>query len=183
MRDQLLGYLVLALIAAREEGVHGYRLRVEFEALYGECWPVSHARLYRVLSILEASGYLSRREERPSSRPTRKVYDVTDRGLDRLRSWLATPPTSHSGFLADEVSAKLLLADPDDVDTIAAIVRQHRDVCLARLDLAARKQRVLRKTAIDDRIAALILDGAEARVRTELAWLERIERSVVRDFA
>jgi DNA-binding PadR family transcriptional regulator len=182
MKDSNLSYAVLALVAAREEGAHGYRLCADFNALYAESFSVAYGQLYRILADLETAGNLSLEEQAQSRRPTRRVYRITEKGLRTLREWMASPLAICPQPLSDEVSAKLLLVDPGDVETIAAIIRQYRHVCLDRLAFTARKQRVLRNTRVDERIARLIVDGLETRVRAELAWLEHIERTVVKEW-
>jgi DNA-binding PadR family transcriptional regulator len=42
-------YAVLGLIAARDEGVHGYQLMTEVEALADDFWQLNYGRRYRVL--------------------------------------------------------------------------------------------------------------------------------------
>jgi hypothetical protein len=96
---------------------------------------------------------------------------------------LGTPLTNSPQPLPDEVSAKLLLMNPEDIEGMAAIIRQHRHACLGRLAHGSRRERMLKKSPVNNRIARFILDGAEARIRAELAWLERIERSVIKGTA
>jgi len=53
-----LQYAVLGLISAREAGVHGYRLKNEFEALYGDFWALNYGQMYRTLDRLERAGLI-----------------------------------------------------------------------------------------------------------------------------
>ena len=141
-----------------------------------------HDAFLGAVGALEESGDLTVEIHLQSNRPAKKVYRITDKGRCSLSAWLNMPLGMASPQFGDEVSAKLMLVGSADIDAIASIVRQHRRACLERLTLASRKQRVLKTTA-DERIAKVIVDGAETRIRAELAWLERIERSVVKEWA
>lgn len=41
MATDAVQYAVLGLISARSDGIHGYQLKSEFDALYGEFWELN----------------------------------------------------------------------------------------------------------------------------------------------
>ena len=88
-----LQYAVLGLISAREAGVHGYKLKNEFEALYGDFWVLNYGQMYRTLDRLERAGLIEGFDEFQTGRPNRKVFRITRQGRDQLleerRQWQA----------------------------------------------------------------------------------------------
>jgi DNA-binding PadR family transcriptional regulator len=59
-------------------------------------WPRAESGIYAEARRLEAEGLAVSRAEPAvdGSRRTRTVYEITDRGRERLREWLRTPPTT-----------------------------------------------------------------------------------------
>ena len=78
-------YPALLLLLA-EEPRHGYRLVDSFLRMgFG---PVDRPSVYRALAELEADGLLHSWKAASTAGSTRNVYAVTERGLDRLSSWM-----------------------------------------------------------------------------------------------
>ena len=86
---------------------------------------------------------------------------------------LVLPPTVLGFYL-------LLFLGPEDVDRIYEIIKQQRSIFLTRLARVTRRRRRLEKAGVSMRATEMILDGAEMRVRADLAWLESIERRLIR---
>jgi len=175
-----LRYAVLGLIASKDEGVHGYRLKGECEAIADEFWALNYGRLYRILDELERAGDLTVADEIQLGRPNKKVYRITERGRQNLDDWLLAPVEENAQPLRDELVLKLLFLGPNDIDRVYAIIKQQRSIYLTRLARVTRRRRRLEKAGLDMRATEMILDGAEMRVRADLAWLEAIERRLIR---
>lgn len=175
-----LRYAVLGLIATKPDGVHGYRLKGECEAIADEFWSVNYGRLYRILDDLERAGELTVADEIQRGRPNRKVYRITQRGQRNLDDWLLAPVREDAQPLRDELVLKLLFIDPEDSTRIYDILKQQRSIYLTRLARITRRRRRLEKAGVDMRATEMILDGAEMRVRADLSWLESIERRLIR---
>lgn len=172
-----LQYAVLGLIASKAEGVHGYQLKVECEAIADEFWGLNYGRLYRVLEALRSAGALSMTDEIQKGRPNKKIYRITEKGRQMLDDWLLAPLEPNAQPLRDEIILKLLFLGADDFDRVDEIVKQQRSVYLARLARVNRRRRRLEKAGVSIRATEMILDGAEMRVRADLSWLESIESS------
>jgi DNA-binding PadR family transcriptional regulator len=175
-----LRYAVLGLIASKEEGIHGYRLKGECEAIADEFWALNYGRLYRILDELERAGDLTVADEIQLGRPNKKVYRITERGQQSLDDWLLAPIQEDAQPLRDELVLKLLFLGPNDIDRVYSIIKQQRSIYLTRLARVTRRRRRLEKAGLDMRATEMILDGAEMRVRADLAWLEAIERRLIR---
>ena len=59
-------------------------------------WPRAESGIYAEARRLEAEGLAVSRAEPAAdgSRRTRTVYEITEKGRDRLAAWLSTPPTT-----------------------------------------------------------------------------------------
>src|SRR5947208_1815666 len=97
-----LRYAVLGLIASKNDGVHGYQLKGECEAIADEFWALNYGRLYRILDELEVSGSLSVADEIQIGRPNKKVYRITQKGKQDLDDWLLAPVQANAQPLRDE---------------------------------------------------------------------------------
>lgn len=175
-----LRYAVLGLIASKTDGVHGYQLKGECEAIADEFWALNYGRLYRILDELEGMGALTVADEIQKGRPNKKVYRITEKGQKNLDDWLLAPVEANGQPLRDEMVLKLLFVSDDDVDRIYEIIKQQRSVYLTRLARLTRRRRRLEKAGVSMRATEMILDGAEMRVRADLSWLESIERKLIR---
>jgi DNA-binding PadR family transcriptional regulator len=175
-------YAVLGLIANRSDGVHGYQLMSDVEALSDDFWQLNYGRLYRVLDWLAEAGDVEFSELFQSGRPNRKVFRITETGVLSLEDWLLRPLSKNPQPLRDELSLKLLFLRHARVDRIAELVTQQRSIYLSKLSLTVRRRRRLQKAGLPMDAIALVMDGAEIRLRADLSWLDHVERTVLRRF-
>lgn len=180
MRNGNLQYAVLGLVASKDDGAHGYRLKTECQAISDEFWQTNYGRLYRVLDLLEQQGELLSTDEAQQGRPNRKVYRITEKGRQTLDDWLLQPVDEGAQPLRDELILKLLFLDPDDTDQLCSLIKQQRAIYFKRLAQIARRRRQLEKAEIDIRATEFVLDGAAMRVKADLNWLEHVERTLIR---
>lgn len=175
-------YAVLGLIANRSDGVHGYQLMSDVEALSDDFWQLNYGRLYRVLDWLAEAGDVAFSELFQSGRPNRKVFRITETGVTSLEDWLLRPLSKNPQPLRDELSLKLLFLRHARVDRIAELVTQQRSIYLSKLSLTVRRRRRLQKAGLPTDAISLVMDGAEIRLRADLSWLDHVERTVLRRF-
>lgn len=81
-------YIVLGVIGHVGEATP-YELKRIVGASVGNFWSLQHAQLYTEPARLAAAGYLTEEQE-PGGR-RRKRYEITERGRQALRDWIATP--------------------------------------------------------------------------------------------
>lgn len=182
MKTNNFPFAVLGLVANHPEGVHGYQLRTSMEALSDEFWEINYGKLYRALDQLARAGDVRCFEFIQSGKPNRKVFRITETGGRTLDSWLVQPLAECPRPLRDELSLKLLFLGARSTDQIAALISQQRSIYMKRLARIGRRRRKLEKVGFDLRAISLVIDGAEMRVRSDLTWLEHIERQVIRSY-
>jgi DNA-binding PadR family transcriptional regulator len=175
-----LQYAVLGLISAREAGVHGYKLKNDFEALYGDFWALNYGQMYRTLDRLERAGLIEGFDELQTRRPNRKVFRITKQGKKRLDAWLINPPSQEPRPLRDELSLKLLFLAEERLEDMRAVISTQRTLYLQHLARLNKRRDSAADDTRDGFIMKLLLSQADMRVRADIAWLDLVEAEVAK---
>jgi DNA-binding PadR family transcriptional regulator len=77
---------ILGLVSYKE--MTGYDIYKLFDGSLKFFFSAQQSQIYRELNELEKSGFVSVRREEQESRPTRKLYSVTEQGEEELFEWL-----------------------------------------------------------------------------------------------
>lgn len=116
----LLKYVLLALIKLRP-AVSGYELKTIIDRSTGYFFSASLSQIYPALKDLNDKGYITYREEPLTGRQDRKVYTITEKGLEYLHDWLLEPPDfSFSMMSFQKFLLKLTFMGPIDKKDILA---------------------------------------------------------------
>src|SRR4051812_8976100 len=158
---------VLALLSERPQ--HGYELKVGFERRFAPALPALNAgQIYTTLARLERDG-LVRGSDSSSGGRTRRTYALTESGRSAVDEWLATPATARR--LKDDFFLKLVLAGSSPRVARTLIERQRR-ACLQEL------RDISNVPVGENRVAALLLEGAALHLKADLEWLALCERGL-----
>jgi DNA-binding PadR family transcriptional regulator len=126
-----LGYAILGLLS-REE-LSGYDLAGRMRARVGHFWEARHSQIYPELARLEEGRLVTHRVVEQQDRPDKKVYEITEEGLDALKQWVTEPPTPRPA--RDELVLKaysLWLAEPEKaISLFRDQERRHEEQLLA----------------------------------------------------
>jgi DNA-binding PadR family transcriptional regulator len=126
------GRVILGMIALGNQT--GYDIKRVVDKSTRNFWAASYGQIYPELARLERDGFVSGREE-PSGARARKVYELTDRGSQALRDWLASDeePTFE---LRDEGMLKLFFSDslPERRIENLRLMRERHERKLAALE-------------------------------------------------
>ena len=182
MASEALHYALLGLISSSRQGIHGYRLKQEFDAVYGEFWALNYGQVYRLLDRLERSGLVQSRDEIQTGRPSRKVFSLTSGGQSDLEGWLVRPPGSSSIPLRDELIIKLQFLTAARVPEVLAVVRSQRAAYLQHLSQLTKRRTKLVGRGDEGFVIDLLLRQIEMRVRSDLHWLDVVEKAVEERF-
>ena len=107
-----LGYAILGLLA--QEDLSGYDLTQRMKGRVGNFWSARHSQIYPELARLEDGGYVTHRVVEQRERPDKKVYEITEAGLEALKDWVTQQPPPN--VPRDELVLKaysVWLADPE----------------------------------------------------------------------
>ena len=179
MATDAVQYAILGLLSASTDGGHGYQLKPQFDQLYGDFWTLNYSQLYRTLDRLERAGLIECTERVQGRRPNRKVYRVTTSGRQSFDDWLLLPPSDDPRPLRDELSVKLLfLTEPRRKETLA-LIRSQRTIYLQHLARLTKRRSLLEESGEEMCVTSLLLLQADMRVRTDLAWLDLVEKELL----
>jgi PadR family transcriptional regulator, regulatory protein AphA len=70
----------------------GYDLKATFNSSINLFWNASLPQIYRTLSQMERSGWLTFTTKHQAGKPSRKIYQLTSKGKKELQQWLSAPP-------------------------------------------------------------------------------------------
>jgi DNA-binding PadR family transcriptional regulator len=164
---------LLALLA--KEPAHGYELKLALEATFGQAYPSPNiGQIYVTLKRLEQDGLVCSQDVTQTTRPNKRVYELTPAGREALRAWVEEP--SDGPRIRDEFFIKLILAPMAGIaDRIALMNAQRRHYLglMRKLtDLQAGADRA-------DTAARLLIEGAVLHLQADLDWLERCQEELV----
>ncbi len=152
---------------------HGYELRAAFQALVGgeENWDVKPAQIYSTLSRLEKSGLIAEEAIEQEAGPEKRIYAITDEGLNFLRAWFMEGiPPEHQ---RDEFFIKMMVAMVSGVaDPYQLLQTQRTELYKGLHTLMAQRTQTDPRTAL---AKILLLDKASMHLEADLRWLDMIE--------
>jgi PadR family transcriptional regulator, regulatory protein AphA len=135
-------------------------------------WTGAASHVLRTARRLADDGYLSARTEPAKTRP-RTVYELTDKGHEAVRDWLAEP--SRFPGIQHEAAIRLWASDLGDIDTVLESLRALHDE-LPRLE-ALCDFHEQRAHTIPHRTTAIMLNHSLARrlIQAHQAWIDEVE--------
>jgi DNA-binding PadR family transcriptional regulator len=164
-------HAVLALVVERRG--YGYELVQRFEERVGPGWRLNPSAVYPALDQLERAGLVTSAARHGGTRRSpRIVYAPTPAGEAALETWLRTTDAAPEPVRAD-LHLRIAFARRAHRQALAAQIDAHARGCSA---LLARYPRTHAGRPYGDDAAAgpALVDAAvAARLRAELAWLER----------
>ena len=164
LRAALLGFLA-------DQPLSGYDLRKAFEASTGHFWSADQGQIYRTLQALEKEGCVTVETIEQASRPDRKPYHITPRGVAELDTWLAAPARLaaerdpfllqifHAARLGPEAATRLLHERIAQAERFAATL----EALAATLPPSGDLMLTLRRAT---------LDNGRAHLACEIAWAQ-----------
>ncbi len=173
-----LKYAILGLLNVAP--MTGYDLKHQaFDATVRHFWPADQSQIYRTLSQLADSGWVSVTVEAQDDRPDRKIYAITDGGQQALMAWLTSDQAVP--ILRDPLLVQLFFGQEVPRVELLRVVGEQLAVHQARQ--AAFEQIPIPPLASrpDDRwlgLQHLTLDFGLALERAYVDWLQRCLEAV-----
>ncbi|MGH3403035.1 MAG: PadR family transcriptional regulator [Streptosporangiaceae bacterium] len=164
---------LLALLA--KEPAHGYELKSLLEETFGQAYPSPNiGQVYVTLQRLERDGLVRSQDVIQTSRPNKRVYELTPAGRDAVAAWIEGP--SDGPRIRDDFFMKLALSPlAGATDRMALINRQRRHY----LDLMRGLSRLSAATDRGSVLSRLLIEGAMLHLQADLDWLERCQEELL----
>jgi DNA-binding PadR family transcriptional regulator len=126
----LLKFAILELL--RRKPLTGYDIKKRFEKSLAFCWHAEHSQIYPELKKMEEQGYVTSRQEIQTSRPNKRVFEITEDGLEELRRWQQKPQGPLK--VKDEFVLRLFAIDMMDTEVATSVFREAKALHQERLD-------------------------------------------------
>jgi DNA-binding PadR family transcriptional regulator len=126
-----LSQAILAVLV--QSPTTGYDLAKKFDGSVGFFWKATHQQIYRELAKLEEQGWVENEVITQPGKPEKKVYRVTDLGIEELQTWMQQP-TSMSPPKED-ILVKMFAGYLVPPETILAQLETHRQLHQERLSI------------------------------------------------
>lgn len=111
-----LDYGVLAMLSQNE--LSGY----DITSRLNKYWKTSHSRIYPVLAKLEKLGFAHFQTVEQTNKPDKKVYHITDAGIETLKNWLMS--TTLPAIKKDEALMKLMCIHLLGKDVVVRLLKE-----------------------------------------------------------
>ena len=155
-----------------QQSMHGYELGKQLNLVVNADWDVKPGQIASTLNRLKEAGLVDYEVMETDDAPDRKVYTITEKGVEELSEWFLTPEV-RDYRLGDTFYIKLVLSlvggptTPEQVLTTQRreLYQQLHDVTEMRRETDPRSQLPW----------ALLLDSAIMHLEADLRWIEMCE--------
>jgi DNA-binding PadR family transcriptional regulator len=164
---------LLALLA--KESAHGYELKLALEQTFGAAYPSPNiGQIYVTLKRLEADGLVRSQDVAQTTRPNKRVYELTPAGREAVAAWVDEP--SDGPRVRDEFFTKLVLAPRAGLaDQMELINKQRHHYYRLMRGL----NELHDATGRHDSTSRLLIEGTLLHLQADLDWLERCQEELV----
>ena len=152
----------------------GYDLKKAFDATVAHIWPAKQSQIYMTLARLTDLELVRVEVIQQDGKPNRKVYHITESGLDELRRWLASPIPLSSW--RDAFLVQLAWADAITIPELVGLVEAWAVSHQKRLDGCRNMQEKLKsrppRGELDRVVLPLIVEQLAMLEETYLSWAD-----------
>jgi DNA-binding PadR family transcriptional regulator len=163
-------YALLALLYQRP--MHGYELGKQLSLSIGAEWDVKPGQISNTLIRLYDSQLVDYEIEAADDAPDRKVYSITQDGIEELKTWYLSPEVREYK-LGDVFYVKLvlsLLGGPVSPDQV--LISQRRELYQQLHQVTELRRAADMKTQLP---WVLLLESAAMHLEADLRWIEMCE--------
>lgn len=143
---------------------YGYDLKHAFDRFFGQAQPLAFGQVYQTLSRMARDGLIAPVGEETGGGPSRKRYQVTGAGHERLMDWMYTPEVPNESLKSD-LFAKTVVALLVDQDADRLLDIQRARHMQRMRELTRLKQRA-------DLMHILLYDHALFHIEADLRWID-----------
>ena len=159
----LLGFFI-------EKPSYGYELYkyISKETSFFKIWYLKQSQFYGFLERLFHEGFLSQTMVEGDQYPDRKLFTITEPGLEQLERWIIKP-VNRGREMRQEFIAKLFIAQNFYKEKIGLLVENQKSECYKWLE-----NQELFLINEKDHFQILLIDYRTKQIQAMLDWLEQI---------
>lgn len=173
-----LKHAILGLLTIQP--MTGYELKHEaFDRSIAHFWQADQSQIYRVLDQMESDGWVESELEIQIERPNKRLFRITNSGLEALLNWLHTPQSP--SVYRDPFLVQLFFAGMLPRERVLEHIQQHIDAHHATLATYHAIQAILPQDNVplrDQQFWLMTLDWGVAQEKTYLNWLEDCKHKI-----
>lgn len=126
-----LAHTILATLG--DKSYSGYDLWKEFSQTSKYYWQASQQQIYRELGKLEKEGAIASEIIPQEGRPDKKLYRITEKGIEKLKIWLLEPAEPMA--IREELLVKVIAAQLVPKSVILQEIERHRQIHAQQLSV------------------------------------------------
>jgi DNA-binding PadR family transcriptional regulator len=126
-----LAHTILATLG--DESYSGYDLWKKFSQTNSYYWQASQQQIYRELGKLEKEGAIASKIIFQKGRPDKKIYQITGRGIEKLKTWLVEPVEPM--VIREELLVKIIVAKLVPKLIILQEIERHHQIHIKQLSV------------------------------------------------
>lgn len=158
-------YLILGLL--NQHPAHGYQLHQA--ASQAGLWHLPQNQVYNLLKRLETQGDITLDQSDTSSKPERRIYRLTPRGLARFQEWYETPTPISARALRLAFLTRLSFALAEDRETARQILEAQKQAVREGVQRLQRRSENMKDTKS---LPQLSLQLRIRQLETILTWMD-----------
>ena len=170
-----LAHTILAALG--NESYSGYDLWKKFSTSIKCYWQASQQQIYRELGKLEKEGAIASEIIPQEGRPDKKVYRITELGVEKLKSWLLEPAEPMA--IREEILVKVIASELMPKSVILQELKRRREVHARQLfaykEIQREKFPDVAKLSDEEKCYYLTLRRG---IRYESEWIEWCEEAI-----
>ena len=153
---------------------HGYEIMQFLDSSLDSTWRVGTSQLYALLKRLERDGQVQSNMETQKTRPSKRVFSLTEAGRKSFLDWLKTPTTAIRYFRLEFISKLFffhLLSLDGGPELVESQIREMR-----------RQREKIKKKERQERepFRRLVYGFKSVTVESNLQWLSKQGRAFVK---
>lgn len=175
-----LPHILLGML--RKKPKSGYDLNKEIKEVVNHFWETDQSRIYRTLRDLRNDGLVAYEMIVQEGTPNKKLYYITDKGLEMLKRWLAEPNKRMSETRRNPFLAQLHFSDMLSLHEQEAIMATRLEGLLDEAEALERRAQAIGMPVPlpEDMLQTpraremFSLEYGIRRLHFEIAWTENI---------
>ena len=169
IRTSKTEFVLLGLLANRSRT--GYDLKKAIETQLSHFWKESFGQIYPVLARMEDAGLVTVEKSIEEGRPVRKIYSITEDGLDVLEEWLESPFQEIP--MRNELLLKLFFGKRTSKEVLEKHLRDYRARVQNRLIQLERTDKSMKKAeGLESGLFLFTLRFRIEEARAHLRWVD-----------
>jgi DNA-binding PadR family transcriptional regulator len=163
---------ILGLLQFRP--MHGYELKKTIEREMAGFWTINYGSIYPELKKLEEGGFIRGKEESMPGKPSRKVFAITDKGIEEFKKLLLSG-LSKEPVVKDEFNLYAAFFDHLPEEEVKTYIKQRKERHRAALKYAINKEKNQKNPKGKYRYLASLTRRFICHLKAELEWLTELE--------